>query len=41
MNVNGKSYNAAKLDQPVGYEFRPGKAPTRLSERVRVGLCAT
>jgi len=41
MNVNGKNYNAAKLDQPVGYEFRPGKAPKRLSERVRVGLCAT
>jgi cytoskeleton protein RodZ len=41
MNVGGKSYNAAKLDQPVGYEFRPGKAPKRLSERVRTGLCAT
>ena len=41
MNVSGKNYNAAKLDQPVGYEFRPGKAPKRLSERVRVGLCAT
>ena len=41
MNVSGKTYNAAKLDQPVGYEFRPGKAPKRLSERVRVGLCAT
>ena len=41
MNVSGKAYNAAKLDQPVGYEFRPGKAPKRLSERVRVGLCAT
>ena len=32
MNVSGKNYNAAKLDQPVGYEFRPGKAPKRLSE---------
>jgi cytoskeletal protein RodZ len=41
MTVNGKRYNAAKLEQPVGYEFRPGKAPKRLSERVRVGLCAT
>ena len=41
MNVSGKTYNAAKLDRPVGYEFRPGKAPKRLSERVRVGLCAT
>jgi cytoskeleton protein RodZ len=41
MNVSGKNYNAAKLDEPVGYEFRPGKAPKRLSERVRVGLCAT
>ncbi|HEX6024471.1 MAG TPA: helix-turn-helix domain-containing protein [Solirubrobacter sp.] len=41
MNVNGKTYNAAKLDEPVGYEFRPGKAPKRLSDRIRVGLCAT
>jgi hypothetical protein len=41
MNVGGKTYNAAKLGRPVGYEFRPGKAPRRLSERVRVGLCAT
>ena len=41
MNVSGKRYIAAKLDKPVGYEFRPGKAPKRLSERVRVGLCAT
>ena len=41
MNVSGKSYNAAKLDRPVGYEFRPGKAPKRLTEQVRTGLCAT
>ena len=41
MIVGGKRYDAAKEDKPVGYEFRPGKKPKRLSERVRVGLCAT
>jgi cytoskeletal protein RodZ len=39
MTVSGKRYDAAKLDRPVGYEFRPGKAPRRLAESVRVGLC--
>ena len=41
MSVNGKRYTAADIGKPIGYEFRPGKRPKRLSERVRVGLCAT
>jgi len=41
MTINGKRYTAADLDVPVGYELRPGKRPRRLSENVRVGLCAT
>lgn len=40
MSVNGKSYRAADIGRPIGYEFRPGKKPRRLSESVRVGLCA-
>ena len=41
MNVGGRSYDAAKLDRPVGYELRPGRRPRRLAESVRTGLCAT
>jgi cytoskeletal protein RodZ len=41
MTVNGKAYRAQELGRPIGYEFRPGKKPRRLSEQVRVGLCAT
>jgi cytoskeletal protein RodZ len=41
MSVNGKRYRAADIGRPIGYEFRPGKKPRRLSESVRVGLCAT
>jgi cytoskeletal protein RodZ len=41
MSVNGKTYRAADIGRPIGYEFRPGKKPRRLSESVRVGLCAT
>jgi cytoskeletal protein RodZ len=41
MIVDGKRYEAADLDRPVGYEFLPGKRPKRLAESVRVGLCAT
>ena len=40
MSVNGKNYRAADVGRPIGYEFRPGKKPRRLSESVRVGLCA-
>jgi cytoskeletal protein RodZ len=40
MSVNGKTYRAADVGRPIGYEFRPGKRPRRLSESVRVGLCA-
>jgi cytoskeletal protein RodZ len=41
MTVNGKGYRAQDIGRPIGYEFRPGKKPRRLSEQVRVGLCAT
>ncbi len=41
MTVSGKSYRASDIGRPIGYEFRPGKRPRRLSESVRVGLCAT
>jgi cytoskeletal protein RodZ len=41
MRVSGKRYSAADLGKPIGYEVRPGKRPTRLSESVRVKLCAT
>ena len=27
MTVNGKSYRAADVGRPIGYEFRPGKKP--------------
>jgi cytoskeletal protein RodZ len=41
MIVGGKRYQAADIGKPIGYELRPGKRPRRLSESVRVGLCAT
>ncbi|HEY6888595.1 MAG TPA: helix-turn-helix domain-containing protein [Solirubrobacter sp.] len=41
MRVGGKSYKAADLGKPIGYEVRPGKKPTRLSEAARIKLCAT
>jgi cytoskeletal protein RodZ len=41
MTANGKRYQAADIGRPIGYELRPGKAPRRLSESVRVKLCAT
>jgi hypothetical protein len=41
ITVNGRRYTAADIGKPIRYEFRPGKRPRRLSERVRVGLCAT
>jgi cytoskeleton protein RodZ len=40
MIVGGREYRAEDIGQPIGYEFRPGKRPKRLSERVRVRLCA-
>jgi cytoskeleton protein RodZ len=41
MRVGGKSFKAADLGKPIGYEVRPGKKPTRLSEAARIKLCAT
>ena len=40
MRVGGKRYQAADIGKPIGYEIRPGKKPTRLSESSRVKLCA-
>jgi hypothetical protein len=41
MTVSGKSYKAADVGAPIGYEIRPGKKPVRLKESVRLKLCAT
>src|SRR3954468_23927537 len=41
LRVGGKRYPAADLGKPNGYEVRPGKKPTRLSEAARLKLCAT
>ena len=41
MRVGGKSYPAADLGKPIGYDVRPGKKPARLSEAARIKLCAT
>src|SRR4051794_1215657 len=41
IRVGGKSYSAADLGKPIGYEVRPGRKPIRLSEASRLKLCAT
>jgi len=41
VRVNGRTFRPEDTGRPIGYEFRPGKSPKKLSERVRVGLCAT
>jgi cytoskeletal protein RodZ len=41
MRVGTKSYRAADLGKPIGYEVRPGKKPARLPEASRIKLCAT
>jgi cytoskeleton protein RodZ len=41
MTVGGKSYKAADVGAPIGYEIRPGKKPTRLKESARLKLCAS
>jgi hypothetical protein len=38
MRVGGKKYSAANTGKPIGYEIRPGKKPTRLSETARLKL---
>ena len=41
LRVGGKSYPAENTGKPIGYEVRPGKKPTRLSETARLKLkCA-
>ena len=39
MRANGKTFKPPASANPVGYEVRPGKKPTRLSETARAGLC--
>ncbi len=38
MRVGGKSYSAANTGKPIGYEVRPNRKPTRLSETARLKL---
>lgn len=38
--VNGRTYRVPASSNPVGYELRPGRAPTRISDAARSGLCA-
>jgi cytoskeleton protein RodZ len=41
LRVGGKSYPAENTGKPIGYEVRPNKKPTRLSEAARLNLkCA-
>jgi cytoskeletal protein RodZ len=41
LRVGGKPYPAENTGKPIGYEVRPGKKPTRLSEAARLKLkCA-
>jgi len=42
LRVGAKRYSAANIGKPIGYEVRPGRKPTRLSESARLKLqCAT
>jgi hypothetical protein len=38
LRVGGKSYSAANTGKPIGYEVRPNRKPTRLSETARLKL---
>jgi cytoskeletal protein RodZ len=38
MRVGGKRYSAENTGKPIGYEIRPGKKPSRLSETARLKL---
>jgi cytoskeletal protein RodZ len=38
MRVGGKKYNADNTGKPIGYEIRPGRKPSRLSEAARLRL---
>jgi cytoskeletal protein RodZ len=38
LRVGGKSYPAADTGKPIGYEVRPNRKPTRLSETARLKL---
>ena len=41
LRVGSKRYSAANTGKPIGYEVRPGRKPTRLSEAARLNLkCA-
>jgi cytoskeletal protein RodZ len=38
LRVGGRSYSAANTGKPIGYEVRPNRKPTRLSETARLKL---
>jgi cytoskeletal protein RodZ len=38
LRVGSRRYSAANTGKPIGYEVRPGKKPTRLSETARLRL---
>jgi cytoskeleton protein RodZ len=40
LRANGKTFTPAASANPVGYEVKPGRTPTKLSESARVKLCA-
>ena len=40
IRVGGKRYAAEDVGRPIGYDVRPGRKPTRLSEAARLKLCA-
>jgi cytoskeleton protein RodZ len=39
LRVNGRTFKPPASANPIGYEVRPGKTPTKLAESVRVRLC--
>jgi cytoskeleton protein RodZ len=39
LRVNGKTFTPPASSNPVGYEVRPGRTPTKLPDSARVKLC--
>jgi cytoskeleton protein RodZ len=37
--ANSKTYSVQDTGNPIGYQVRPGKKPTKLAESARAGLC--
>ena len=40
LRVNGRSFKPPATTNPIGYEVRAGKSPTKLAESARVRLCS-